>query len=624
MHKRALAATGLLTLAFLAFSNSFDAALSLDSATLVLKDPRIREASVRNLGLIFQHSYYWPNGEAGLYRPLTTLSFLLNYSILGDTDRAFGYHAINFLLHGLNVLLVYALALRLSKREVAAFLIAALWAVHPVQTEAVTNVAGRADLLAALGVLGGFFAYLKSIESRGWLAGVAVMAALGAFAKESAAVLPGVILLYELVLGRRRQAALYGILAAAAPVGVLLLARHAVLTTSELPYVDNPIAGADFFTGRLTALAICGRYLALLLWPAHLSADYSYAQIPMASGSAEDWAAWLGVLALSVIVVWLWRRERNVFFFACFAILTFAPVANVVFVTGSIMAERFLYLPSMGFIAALVLGMYALKPRLALPVLCAIAAALAVRTYARNADWSSELSIVSAGVRTSPNSFKLHARLSELLFQSGGTSGEIAPAIEEAEKSIAILDPLPDSRNQADVYRTAGGYYLVQGDLLRQRNQDAAQAYARSLQLLERSAAIAKAVHAQGADPSVVYQMLSAAYQRTGQAGKAADAAAEALMLHPQTADAYRQIAYTLLAADRRDAAVQAVIQGTLSGFGELSRDTVDLYLEAFRGSCAITNGEINQQCPLVRKHFCAASAAAGKPAQDCEIPSSQ
>src|SRR5258706_14206441 len=178
-----LAGLALIVLTLLAFSNSFSAGLALDNQLLITGDPRIRDTSAGNVSQIFQHTFWWPNGEAGIYRPFTTLSFLFNYAILGNGAAPAGYHWINFLLHAINVLLVFGLSLRLFNRMPdRAFLLAlstaALWAVHPVLTESVTNIVGRADLLAAMAVLAGFRFYLKSAESAGgrplaWLAGLA-------------------------------------------------------------------------------------------------------------------------------------------------------------------------------------------------------------------------------------------------------------------------------------------------------------------------------------------------------------------------------------------------------------------------------------------------------------------
>src|ERR1700719_577143 len=142
-HLLAAVALGVLTL--LAYSNSFQGGFVLDNRGLLLNDPRLHEASAGNIRLIVDHTYWWPNGESGLYRPFTTLSYLFNYAALGDHDQPEGYHWVNLLLHLGNVLLASALALRLVRRFWPAVFIAALWAVHPASTESVSNLIGRAD-----------------------------------------------------------------------------------------------------------------------------------------------------------------------------------------------------------------------------------------------------------------------------------------------------------------------------------------------------------------------------------------------------------------------------------------------------------------------------------------------
>src|ERR1019366_4695885 len=208
--RSALAAAALALLTFLAFSNSFSAGFVLDNTGLLLRDPRIREVTSENIRLILQHTYWWPTGEAGLYRPFTTLSYLFNYAVLGNAQNPAGYHWINFLLHLGNVFLVYALARRLLSEFWPAFFAAALWAVHPVLTESVTNMIGRSDLLSAMAVLSGFLIYLESTESAGWrrlawLAGLMAVTAVGVFSKESSVVIVGVIALYELIWWKERK-----------------------------------------------------------------------------------------------------------------------------------------------------------------------------------------------------------------------------------------------------------------------------------------------------------------------------------------------------------------------------------------------------------------------------------
>lgn len=285
----------LCAITLLAYSNSFNAGFAMDSRRLLLDDPRIREATAQNIGLIFQHTYWWPIGEAGLYRPFTTLSYLFNYAILGNQNHPAGYHWINFFLHAANALLVYLLALRLlgtggqvrgARFEVRgedaglaprtshlepAF-IAGLWAVHPVLTESVTNIVGRADLLAGLAIVSGFLMYLKSTGAAGWrrwawLAGLMAATTAGVFSKESAVTVLGVIVLYELVWWKERKqlrALFLGCLAILVPTAAMLYQRFLVLSASPpagFPFADNPLVGAGFWTSRLTAVKVIARYL---------------------------------------------------------------------------------------------------------------------------------------------------------------------------------------------------------------------------------------------------------------------------------------------------------------------------------------------------------------------------
>jgi protein O-mannosyl-transferase len=327
-RSRLLAFPGLLLLTWLAFSNSFGTGLALDSQILILHDARIQQATVDNVNLIPRHTYWWPTGESGLYRPLTTLSYMWNYAVLGNGSQPAGYHWVNFGLHAANVLMVFALALVLlagsARRFPLACAIAGLWAVHPVLTESVTNVVGRADLLAGAAVLAGFLLYLGSAASAGWrripwLAGLSLATLVGVFSKESAVVLPAVIVLYELVChGRGKAFPWVRVVAALAAMAVMLWQRGIVLAAAppaEFPFVDNPIAGAGFWIGRLTALKVLTRYLAVAFFPLHLSSDYSYSEIRLASDSLGDWVAWVVLAAAVAALVALYRRNRM----ACFS-----------------------------------------------------------------------------------------------------------------------------------------------------------------------------------------------------------------------------------------------------------------------------------------------------------------
>jgi protein O-mannosyl-transferase len=635
---------GLCTLAFLAFSNSFFAGLALDNQVLLLGDPRIRQATAQNIGQIFQHTYWWPHGEAGLYRPLTTLTYLLNYAILGNGADSTGYHWINLALHAINVLLVYALAWRLltghTRRMRLSMFIAVLWAVHPVLTESVTNIIGRADLLAAIAVLGGFLMYLRSAETAGWrryawLTGLGAITAAGALSKESAVVLPAVILLYELAYWKHRaslSALLRGMIATSLPIALVFWLRASVLAAAapaEFPFVDNPIVGAGFLTAKLTAIKVLARYLWLAIWPLKLSADYSYAQIPLARGSPEDWIACLAVAGAIAVLAILYLRNRLAFFLAAFAFLNLLPTSNLLFPIGTIMAERFLYLPLAGFVACLVLAIDRAPVRIATVLFCLLAVGFAVRTWLRNLDWVNDLTMAAATVRTSPHSFKAHRLLATALFQSDLAHSRLDRVIDESDKALAILNDLPDELLVSNPWNQAAAFHLAKGDSLQPTAADAADAQFRdAVRLASRSISIEAASRAAydrrhytkvPVPPMAAeaYRILASAHLRLRQGDQALPAALQARVIDPSNTEVYDQIADGYLAASRGKDAAIALAEGMFAtGDLSLRSDLLKLYQSGVdTKGCAVVPGPngpaLNPNCAMVHDDLCAGAARA-------------
>jgi tetratricopeptide (TPR) repeat protein len=343
------------------------------------------------------------------------------------------------------------------------------------------------------------------------------------------------------------------------------------------------------------------------------------------------------VLAAVLLIIALYKWNRTAFFFASFAAITFIPTSNLLFPIGTIMAERLLYLPAIGLLACLVMAIYAAgkrvpQKRFAPVVLCVITAAFAVRTWVRNGDWQDDRALAEASVRTSPHSFKVHLGLANALYANGAAGSDLEGAIEEADRSVEILDSLPDSRNARDPYRLAGGLYLIKGDLGRERDpSQSALDYRRALHLLLRAVAIDRslaaeydrkggaewarrhsAVAAYKSDPEARW-MLAATWRRLGNVPEASAAARESLALYPAAPSAYREISSAFAAQRQTDDAAVALIEGILmtSDFS-LKSDLLDLYRSAFGNSCAITAGpngaDWNLTCDLFRKHFCAAA----------------
>lgn len=627
-------------MALLAYSNSFASALVLDAKVLLAIDERIRALTFGNLRLIFTTNYWWSIIPDWIFRPVTTLSYLFNYAVLGNGTATTGYHVVNFLLHAGNVWLVHALARRVLRDPRAAFLAAAIWAVHPIGVEAVTNIPGRPDLLAAMFVLAGLLIYATLADLRGWRIDVSVAALFavstaGVFSKESAVSLIGLMLLWDLCRftphpPRGRRAAAYA--AVAASLVVLWRVRHAVLAYLPLPesaYVDNPMRGVGFLVARSTALKVIARDLGLLLWPAGLSSDHSYRDIvPQGLSDPATCLAVAIVAALLFAAVLRYRRDRVMFFAAGFFAVALLPTSNLIALPGAIMADRFLYLPSVAFAVALV----ALADRLASPkivtlVLAAVIALYGTRTFVRNFAWRDELALATADLRVAPASFRLHNMMATALLEKDPRRN-LDRAISEEERSWAIVEPLPARWTVQAIPAALGHDYQMKGDasggplspagrlwyqkaaaiLLRAR--DLSQAYERAFDQTQRAAGILLGRRLLSPD---LYLDLGATMMGLGRYSEAWDAYRYAHGFNPNLSDPYDGMALAAQEMGRpEDAVIVAEEKGLMDDFPPSTLNEIfKLYKLLPQGSCAVVvqNGDprLNLRCPVVARDICRA-----------------
>ena len=645
-HRWKILALAVLTL--LAYSNSFQAGLIFDNSKAILEDARVHAATADNVHLIFHEEYWYKTSTTGLYRPLTTLSYLFNYAMLGNGPNPAGYHWVNLLLHLVNISLVYLLGIRIAENANLAFALAALWGVHPLLTESVTNVVGRADLLAGFGVLAGLLCHLAAVSAPGrwrmvWLAGLAGAAAIGIFSKEAAAVLPGVMLLYDVTWGKpaawRARAPAYAVLAL--PFAAYFWMRGEILARSPLgmvPFVDNPLTGAGFWTARLTAIGVIGKFLSLFVWPARLSADYSYASIPLFGWRLTDpndlqtLAALAVCLSATVLAIRWYRRSRPVFFCIVFFFLTLAPTSNVFLSIGSIMAERFLYLPSIGLTGCAVAAIYAVCRRLsprwpaaqraAWAVLGLVCVSFAARTYARNPDWYNDRSLWASVVRVCPESAKARSLLASILLNAGPT--ELDQAAFEAGRSLAIVDSLPDELNSPQPYEVAAKCYRLKGDSL--TGAAAMEWYRKAAATLERGVRVDAVSHERirrlnlahgkriGASGTMsLYLELGRAYLRLSEPEKALPPLAYG-RAHSSDPEFTIELSHALRAKGDWEQAAIVLVEGLVAdaASSRLAGELLELYRQAAPASCAVQvsggSPSINMECPLVHSQVCAAS----------------
>jgi protein O-mannosyl-transferase len=641
----ALLLVAILGVTFFAYSNSFHGPFLFDNDQVILKDPRVQAVTSENIRRILTHSY-WEANPTGLYRPLTTLSYLFNFAVLGNGPNPAGYHWFNFILHGVNIGLVYALGLAIFEQVPAALLMSAIWALHPVQTEAVTNIVGRADMLAAFGVLAALLCFRRALLGSGWrnaawLALLALAVTTGMFSKESAIVVVAAIALYDFTFVRAVswQSRIPGYIAVAVPCLAYLYVRAHVIASGPyeaVPFTDNPLVGADFWTARMTAVKVLGRYFQLLVWPARLSFDYSYNAIPLFGWKWNDWEDWKAVFALvacsaaAVAAILSWRRRKLVFFSITFFFATLSPASNLLLLIGSIMGERFLYLPSVGLAAALVWAFQrfsAGQPKYRLAAAAALSVimlACAVRTYDRNQDWLDQQRFWRSAIEAVPGSYKAHiGATSNKLFV---TQKDWDRSLRDVGLTLAILDGLPDPENAGNAYCDAGIFYRELGERLASAGTSAESWYRKSLNALLRSEKIMLAqdekyrlLNASRGKPglsllpSSLYLELGRTYTRLSDPRRALEAfeRGRSLESDPQLLEelsaAYRA------AGDPRKAAIALVEAMAVDPTrAPLASKLVELYGEIDPQGCAVIRRggppSLNLDCPLVHGDLCAAS----------------
>ena len=356
-----------------------------------------------------------------VFRPLVNLSYAVDYAIWGPTP--FGFHLTNVALHLLNVGFVFILAVLIGRDSashvvadsiaprlpVVAFAAGALFAVHPMMTEAVGYVSGRSELLCATFVLASFLAFRRWLITRrvGWLiVGLAVWA-VALMTKETALVLPIVLVTYDAIVLKRGTAArlsrFHGLLIAVAGLGALL--RVARFASSEVPPGHGDISSY----AAIQVVAIW-KYVSLLLAPLSQSIVHDNAGV---SGFA-DLRAWTGLLGL-VLLVLVAVRYRQRIPAATFGVVWFlaflAPSSSLI-PLGEPLAEHRVYVASGGFFIAVVGAAVSLtegfsagaaRARWLLPgVLVAVLATLSLLTVARNRIWSDPITLWSDAVSKAP------------------------------------------------------------------------------------------------------------------------------------------------------------------------------------------------------------------------------
>lgn len=429
-------ATALVAIAVyaLALRNGF----AFDDVVLIPNDVRVTGGQ---LGVLLS-TPYWSDTALSLYRPLTSLTFAIDWAISGGS--ATWFHFTNILWHALASTLAYGLLTRFF-RPLPALLGALVFALHPVHVEAIANVVGRAEPIAATFVFAACLVWTARTlvpAARAFL--VALCFALALFAKESAVMLPAILLLIDFAAGGigrdylRRRWAEYALLLVT--FGGYLLVRLSVVGGLTPSRVDPSLEIATTLSHRLlTAMQAWPVEAKLLFFPSTLLADYG----PRVLMPITEFTP-LATLGLTLVVVTVLGGITAVALGARLPALalwwfpiTILPVSNFLFPIGVLVAERTLYLPSFAvslLVAIVVSQTRVLASARGRAVVAAILVLLAVRTVVRIPAWQSTHSIIAAQVRSRPDSFRGQWHTA----REARSRGDVATALATYDRALQL------------------------------------------------------------------------------------------------------------------------------------------------------------------------------------------
>jgi Flp pilus assembly protein TadD len=378
---------GFVVLSFLAFSPSLGGVFVFDDYHLPFADPNAAEAPWR----------FWIGGV----RPVLIATYWANFLLSGT--RPLSYHVVNLLLHaGAGVMVFFILdrvleisGLKDGSRRWYALFGAALFLLHPLQTESVDYIAGRSELVAGFFFFASWLVFLRSFEGEiraGTALAILVLAGAAVLGKESAICLPAILIATDLFWPRegvmaqfRRRLKLYVPFVLGGVLGALYILRG--LTTGGA----GTSAGVSPLSYALTQCKVILIYIRLFLIPAGQNGDW---QLPFYH-SLTAGGAWIYVVLMLVLlgaIVWLYRRDRLAAFGLLIFLLMLAPTSSVVPIKDAL-AERRMYVPIVGLILAgiaLVLRLR-ISAQTLKPVAVGVLACVAFLCWHRSQVWVSDL-----------------------------------------------------------------------------------------------------------------------------------------------------------------------------------------------------------------------------------------
>ena len=407
-----------LGLSFLIFGNGISGDFVFDDTVVVQNRGDLKDSG--NFFNLFVSPYHQNTPKTGLYRPFTMASYAINHYVGSlfapstSSGQATGFHVVNIIIHALNSFLVFWLINFLFKKKFLSYLVFLFFLTHPIHTEAVTSIVGRAELLSFFFAVTTIYFFVKENKT---LSAASFLLAL--LSKESALmVLPVIFYISVVFLNKNWINSAKNLLFFSFPLGLYSLLRYKALGgyffgDATTTIVENPLKFASFSERITTAFKVLYLYIEKLIWPVHLSADYSLNAIKIIRNSFASAESIIGVLIfilLVVLVVFYKKTSKEISFGAVLFLFPYLIISNLIKPVGTIMGERLMYFPSLGFIVLVAFIFTKVRDyrkwgaRTAYGILIAVLIFYGARTIIRNKDWNDSRTLFYASVKESPDS----------------------------------------------------------------------------------------------------------------------------------------------------------------------------------------------------------------------------
>src|SRR4030042_3013847 len=442
----------IIVLGFITYTNSLHGQFIWDDDALVKGNLYIKDWSY--LGNIFSEDIgAGAQGKYSFYRPLLAISYMVDYS-LWKLD-VLGYHLTNIILHILVALAIYWLMDLLFKDKLISFLTSALFIVHPIHSEAVSYISGRAAPLAALFMLLTFIFYIKQLNSHKTKLYILMLVSytLALLSRENALILPLLLLLYHFSFKQKVKLREFSSILSITFIYIALRLTVLKSLLTNVPYPFN----LTLFQRLSEFFVAITDYVRILLLPFYLHMEYGLLLV-----RPTDPKLILGIVILAASLIYA-ARKRDKHRLASFSIFWFfiglLPVSNL-YPINAYMAEHWLYLPSLGFFLILAKALSFLYQRkrfqrLSIFITIGLLISYSYLTIKQNDYWKDPIVFYQRTLKYNPNSARMYANLGLAYSRIGRTE----EAIALYNKAID-MDPRfkKDYVNLGNLYSNVGKY----------------------------------------------------------------------------------------------------------------------------------------------------------------------